>query len=665
MAKLSSTNIYGDLTVDGTIRGTVNGSITGNAATATALQTARTINGTSFNGTANITTANWGTARNLTIGNTAKSVNGSTNVSWSLAEIGALPSAGGQLTGKLYLPATATSTETSHPTQLAYGLLGAYGNLKVLGNTDTSAGADSEYVHIAAGWGLDPAVNKGIVVRGTYAECFGGTIRPQYSRTIDLTASTYNVNTWYPCVSANAMPYRGMHRINLAVQLNSGSKPSWSTHDAGFTCNIDVLATAGGWGTTAAYSICLQDYYNFANNRPAGYQQLANSSKPLFYLRGGGKYTIYTDYDTGAWTIYTASTTMNSETFAPTTTAPGVSLSRSTVVANLNGNASTATKLANARTLTIGNTGKTFDGSTNVSWSLAEIGAAAASHGTHVSYGGNGSATTVSRSDHTHNYAAASHNHTSLTGITSLTFAANSDDSSVISVVKDGTITYTDFTMSDDAGSDMWRWRFSAWDSSASAMAATFNAMTLKATSTTKSQLAVNGNVTADSFTEGGTALSSKYAAKSHGTHVTYGGNGSASTVSRSDHTHSYASSSHTHNYLTMKGTNTITSTTNDTTANWGAHGNSVHWYTATGQLTNQPSQWGYILNIGSGSEVHQMWMTQASGDMYHRGGNASGWSGSWRRILDTSNSTQTVKMTQSAYNSATKNANTLYVIVG
>lgn len=44
----------------------------------------------------------------------------------------------------------------------------------------------------------------------------------------------------------------------------------------------------------------------------------------------------------------------------------------------------TATKLATARTLTIGNTGKIFDGSENVSWSLSEIGAAAASHGTHV-----------------------------------------------------------------------------------------------------------------------------------------------------------------------------------------------------------------------------------------------------------------------------------------
>ena len=66
--------------------------VSGNAGSATKLATARTINGTSFDGSANITTANWGTARTLTIGNTGKSVNGSGNVSWSLSEIGAAPS---------------------------------------------------------------------------------------------------------------------------------------------------------------------------------------------------------------------------------------------------------------------------------------------------------------------------------------------------------------------------------------------------------------------------------------------------------------------------------------------------------------------------------------------------------------------------------------------
>ena len=66
------------------VKAAING---GNAATATTLATARTINGTSFNGSANITTANWGTARTLTIGATGKSVNGSANVAWTIAEI--------------------------------------------------------------------------------------------------------------------------------------------------------------------------------------------------------------------------------------------------------------------------------------------------------------------------------------------------------------------------------------------------------------------------------------------------------------------------------------------------------------------------------------------------------------------------------------------------
>jgi hypothetical protein len=56
--------------------------------------------------------------------------------------------------------------------------------------------------------------------------------------------------------------------------------------------------------------------------------------------------------------------------------------------------------------------------------------------------------------------------------------------------------------------------------------------------------LSVGGTIS-----EGGTLLSNKYAAKSHGTHVSYGTSatavgktaaaGTASTVSRSDHTHS------------------------------------------------------------------------------------------------------------------------------
>lgn len=89
---------------------------------------------------------------------------------------------------------------------------------------------------------------------------------------------------------------------------------------------------------------------------------------------------------------------------------------------------------------------------------------------------------------------------------------------------------------------------------------------------------------------------------------------------------------------LQPQGNNPITSTSADTTANWGALNTSLYFYTNTGQLIDQPSQWGYVLNLGQGSEVHQIWMEQASGSLWHRGGNGAGWNGSWRRMLDSSN---------------------------
>jgi len=87
---VNDTTTGNTLVVNGNILATaITAAITGNSSTATALQTARTINGTSFDGTANITTQTWGTSRDITIGSTTRSVNGSTNLTWSLADIGA------------------------------------------------------------------------------------------------------------------------------------------------------------------------------------------------------------------------------------------------------------------------------------------------------------------------------------------------------------------------------------------------------------------------------------------------------------------------------------------------------------------------------------------------------------------------------------------------
>ena len=112
---------------------------TGNSATATTIETARTINGTSFNGSANITTSNWGTSRTLTIGNKGKSVNGSGNVSWSLSEIGALPIAGGTMTGAITMPNSNNGKilETKSDGTVVDGLYMTSSNNLRLGNTTT------------------------------------------------------------------------------------------------------------------------------------------------------------------------------------------------------------------------------------------------------------------------------------------------------------------------------------------------------------------------------------------------------------------------------------------------------------------------------------------------------------------------------------------------
>lgn len=197
----------------------------------------------------------------------------------------------------------------------------------------------------------------------------------------------------------------------------------------------------------------------------------------------------YTNWRPLIWGASNSST----EGFTPSTVTDGVytaqtlsvqpssgTIRATTFKGSLSGNASTATKLATARTingtsfdgsanittanwgtartLTIGNTGKSVNGSGNVSWSLSEIGA-----------------------------AAASHNHTSLTGVTSIAFSAQSSDSASIKTTIDGTATYFDFMLSDDYSNDQWRWRFTPSGGTI------YDAMRLNPTAQGKADLYVGG----------------------------------------------------------------------------------------------------------------------------------------------------------------------------
>ena len=154
-------------------------------------------------------------------------------------------------------------------------------------------------------------------------------------QTVDL--SSLDQNTWYPVVTQCGQP--GLHHIKCNVQLNSGTKPSWSTHSSGFTAVVELLTLSPGWGITGGHCICLcndQRFISDSSKPPVGYTMMWNGSMCVFWLRGGGRYHLYADYKT-TQSLQISSYTNNEETVSPTTSYPGISISRSTITADING----------------------------------------------------------------------------------------------------------------------------------------------------------------------------------------------------------------------------------------------------------------------------------------------------------------------------------------
>lgn len=119
---------------------------------------------------------------------------------------------------------------------------------------------------------------------------------------VDLSAATYDQNTWYTVVGEH-LPQTGFAGIKVVVNLNSGTKPSWSTHSEGFSVDFHIDTQASGWGTTLAETIIYSDTFNFCPVSPVSYKQLTFGSRPILYLRGGGKYRVFSTYN-ASWKIY-------------------------------------------------------------------------------------------------------------------------------------------------------------------------------------------------------------------------------------------------------------------------------------------------------------------------------------------------------------------------
>lgn len=83
-------------------------------------------------------------------------------------------------------------------------------------------------------------------------------------------------------------------------------------------------------------------------------------------------------------------------------------------------------------------------------------------------------------------------------------------------------------------------------------------------------------------------------------------------------------------------GYNPIASASEDTPAKWKACGTGFAYIGGAGVLTDSPGNYGIVLNMVYTNEVRQIWFGMYNGDIYHRGGHAtSGWSGTWKKMLD------------------------------
>lgn len=106
--------------------------------------------------------------------------------------------------------------------------------------------------------------------------------------TLDLTS--LDQNKWYPCI-IGAPAYGGTPlRITLFNGLR-GNKPTWGSHQQGFSLILDYEVIGSGWGTLAAIAK-LNWYFGGFGGETAfgGRQQNTMASTEIIYLRGGGLY---------------------------------------------------------------------------------------------------------------------------------------------------------------------------------------------------------------------------------------------------------------------------------------------------------------------------------------------------------------------------------------
>ena len=356
--KMALSSSTGNLRVKGTVTApTFSGALSGNATTATKLAT----------------------ARNIGVGNTQKKFDGSADVLFSLSEIGALPLTGGTVTGL---------TKFNNGVQIgSVNDVGWYLNNSVTSRQNV----------IAAGISTAQNVNVGSLLV-SYAWADGSLVPTNgiYSKGVVHSAAGYYVQS---------------NRIaNLNLTRNASMISRWDSFAKSAT-NLPGADTNGGGSVNDGLVNTLfwdSDY---------GVQIAYDIDGTGIAYRG---YTPSTGVNRTGWKFLADTAWVKSQLSSGTVaSANKLTTPRAINGTNFDGTAAiTTARWGTDRTITIGSTGKTVNGSTNVAWTLTEIGAAAASH-THTKSQITDFPTTWawgSISDKPSTFTPSAHNHSLLKG---------------------------------------------------------------------------------------------------------------------------------------------------------------------------------------------------------------------------------------------------------
>lgn len=137
----------------------------------------------------------------------------------------------------------------------------------------------------------------------------------------EIDASGLDENTWYPVTIAAVE--RMNIRVEVLVSLDSGTKPSWSTHERGFSTRKIWEFAPCAWGVNknSNTTIYLSDF-NWADIDPVrGLANLSHSVTCYVFVRGGGKYYFYVSHSANV-ILHTDTYTLGDQSVSPTTTTP-------------------------------------------------------------------------------------------------------------------------------------------------------------------------------------------------------------------------------------------------------------------------------------------------------------------------------------------------------